>query len=369
MVDTISSTLFSLIKNNVNEDLVGMKTRLQDLKAQLDIGSGGVRMVGIWGVGGGGKTTLASSVYHEISFLFEGCCFLGDIREQSVKYGLEKLQEKILCGVLKQKQVEVDGVEEGKLMIGSRLWHKKVLIVLDDVNHLNHLNALAGSRDWFGDGSRILITTRDSHILNVHRVDVIHHISLFNNEEGIELFCKHAHQDYPPKEGYERLSKDVVSYASGLPLALKVLGSFLCDKDMNEWRSALARLKEIPDTNIVEKLKISYDGLTREEKELFLDITCFFRGEKKNYAIEILDACGLHPVIGIKVLIEKALITISDGMFSMHDLIQELGRYIVRGENPRTPEKHSRVWQVEEVLSICAMDPTTVMVELYLHHM
>ncbi|PWA61768.1 toll/interleukin-1 receptor (TIR) domain-containing protein [Artemisia annua] len=358
MVNNISERLFSETKN-VHKDLIGMKTRLQDLKAQLDIGSGGVWMVGIWGVGGGGKTTLASSVYDEISNRFEGCCFLGDIQEQSIKYGLEKLQEKILCGVLKQKQVEVDGVEEGKLMIRSRLWHKRVLIVLDDVNNLNHLNALAGSHDWFGEGSRILITTRDNHILNVHKVDVIHNISLLNYEEGIELFCKHAHRDYRPKEGYERLSEHVVLYASGLPLALIVLGSFLCDKDINEWKSALARLKEIPDTDIVEKLKISYDGLTREEKELFLDIACFFRGEKKNYAIEILDACGLHPVIGIKVLIQKALITISDGMFSMHDLIQEMGHYIVRGENPRNPEKHTRVWQVEEVLSICAMDPTT----------
>ncbi|KAI3733733.1 hypothetical protein L6452_13187 [Arctium lappa] len=44
----------------------------------------------------------------------------------------------------------------------------------------------------------------------------------------------------------------------------------------------------------------------------------------------------------------------------MHDLIQEMGHYIVRGENPHDPEDHSRVWQREDVVSICAMDATTV---------
>ncbi|CAI9261179.1 unnamed protein product [Lactuca saligna] len=107
-------------------------------------------------------------------------------------------------------------------MIKDRLKYKKVLIVLDDVDNLEHLEELVGSRDWF---------------------------------ESMKLFCKHAPRGYRRIEDYEQLSKDVVSYAGGLPLALRVLGRFLCDKDMNEWRSALARLKEIPDANILEKLK------------------------------------------------------------------------------------------------------------------
>nr|KAJ0190366.1 hypothetical protein LSAT_V11C800409640 [Lactuca sativa] len=176
---------------------------------------------------------------------------------------------------------------------------------------------------------------------------------------AMELFCKHAPCGHKHKKDYELLSKSVVSYAGGLPLALTVLGCFLCGKDINEWRSAIARLKEIPDTNIVEKLQISFDGLTPVEKELFLDIACFFRGQYKNEGImAMLDACGFYPVIGIKVLLEKALITISDGRFDMHDLLQEMGRYIVRGEHPENPEKHSRVWKKEDVLKIYAMDAT-----------
>ncbi|XP_042753690.1 TMV resistance protein N isoform X2 [Lactuca sativa] len=349
-----------LVASSANENLIGISVRMQRLKSELQIGSGGVRMIGIWGVGGGGKTTLASAVYEEISREFDGCCFVDNIREKSSKNRLEKLQKEILSDVLKQKQTHVRRVEEGRHMIKGRLCQKKVLIVLDDVDRLDQLKALAGSHNWFGDGSRIIITTRDEHLLTAHRVNVIHDIRLLNDNESLMLIRKHAPRDSRPVEDYEHLSKEVVSYAGGLPLALTVLGSFLCDKDINEWRSALARLKEIPDIDILKKLKISYDGLTKLEKDLFLDIACFFRRQDKDDAMKILDACGFQPVIGIKVLVQKALITISEyGEFDMHDLVQEMAHYIVRGEHPNNPEKHSRIWENDDIMKICAMDATT----------
>ncbi|XP_024989846.1 TMV resistance protein N-like [Cynara cardunculus var. scolymus] len=360
IVDTISSRLSAAISSD-NEDLIGIGARLQHLKSKMKMESDGVVMVGIWGIGGGGKTTLASALYDEISSRFDGCCFVDNIREESSKSdGLPKLQERILSLVLKQKQMEVNRVVQGRCLIKSRLCRKKVLIVLDDVDHLDQLKSLAGSHDWFGEGSRIIITTRDNHLLNAHKVNVMYNICLLNDDEAIKLFYKHAPRHGRPMEDYARLSQAVISYARGLPLALIVLGSFLCDKDKSEWMSALARLKDIPDIDIVEKLKISYDGLEPVEKELFLDIACFFRGRFKDEAMVILDACGFHPIIGVKVLIQKALITVSEeGRFDMHDLIQEMGHYIVRGENPKNPELHSRVWEEEDVVNICAMDATT----------
>ncbi|KAJ9543665.1 hypothetical protein OSB04_023372 [Centaurea solstitialis] len=309
IVNTISNRLCVAVSSD-DEDLVGIRIRLQDLKLKLEMESNGdVLMVGIWGVGGGGKTTLASSIYYEISSKFDGCCFLENIREESSKHGLPKLQEKILSLVLKQKQMDVNRVEEGKILMEGRFCRKKVLIVLDDVNHLDQLKALAGSIKWFGKGSRVLITTRDSHLLHAHKVNVIYNISLLEDSEAIKLFYKYCR----PIEVQEKLLKDVISYVGGLPLAIKILGSFLCDKDTSEWISALERLKDIPDIDIVEKLKISYDGLKPVEKELFLDIACFFRGYNTNVAMMMLDACGLHSTIGVKVLIQKALIHVPPG--------------------------------------------------------
>ncbi|KAJ9541615.1 hypothetical protein OSB04_028121 [Centaurea solstitialis] len=342
IVDTISNRLCPS-NSSGNEDMIGIESRLQDLRSKMEMVSDGVLMVGIWGLGGGGKTTLASALYDEISSKFDGSCFLKDVREESSKHGLPRLQKEILSLVLKLKTEEVIG-DVGRL-IKSRFRHKKVLMVLDDVDHLDQLKELAGSNAWFGKGSRIIITTRDKHLLTAHKVNVVYDISLLNDDEAMKLFCKHVLWHGRPIEDYEMLSNDVVSYARGLPLALKVMGSFLCDKNM---------------TDIVGKLKISYDGLKPKEKEL---------GVKKDYAVVILDACGFHSTIGIKVLVQKALITVSEkGRFDMHDLIQEMGHYIVRGENPENPELHSRVWQTKDVLQICAMDAMTVTKIIGLKH-
>ncbi|PWA51806.1 toll/interleukin-1 receptor (TIR) domain-containing protein [Artemisia annua] len=363
IVDAISDKLLSS-NSDIDKELVGMTERVKDLISRLEIGTGGVRMVGIWGLGGGGKTTLATSAYMKINYRFQGHCIVDNIREESSKSGLKKLQENILKEVLK-KEVRVQSVEQGKHMIQSRLRHSNVLILLDDVDDPKQLEALAGSHKWFGDGSRIIITTRDEHVLRTRKVDHIFHITLLSQDEGIRLFKKHAYNEEEPLKDYAILSLRVVSYADGLPLALKVLGSFLYDKDEKEWMSTLNRLKQIPESEIVEKLKISYDGLKTVEKELFLDIACFFRGGRKDIKVETLEACGFHPQIGIKVLIQKALITIDPhGRFDMHDLVQEMGRYIVRGEHPNNPEKHSRLWKYEEIRNVCLGDTTMVRFKL-----
>ncbi|GJU78477.1 Toll/interleukin-1 receptor domain-containing protein [Tanacetum coccineum] len=357
IVDTIFSGLFPL-NSDIDEGLVGMRARSQDLISQLKIGSGGVRMVGIWGLGGGGKTTLATSVYMEIIRHFKSHCIIENIRDESCKAGLKKLQGDILSALYKTK-LEVYSVAEGKRKIKSMLCHSNVLVILDDVDDLDQLEALAGSPNWFGDGSRIIITTRDKHLLKKHKVDHVSRVRLLSHDEAIWLFNSHAYNEEKHIKDYEKLSLQAVSYADGLPLALKVLGSFLYDKDAKEWMSTMDRLRDIPESEIVDKLKISYDGLKPVEKELFLDIACFFRGKFKEHAMEIFDACGFYPEIGIKVLKQKSLITIdSIGRFGMHDLIQEMGHYIVRGEHPNNPEKHSRVWKDAEVSNMCFGDAT-----------
>ncbi|GJY65490.1 Toll/interleukin-1 receptor domain-containing protein, partial [Tanacetum coccineum] len=355
IVDTIFGGLFPL-NSDIDEGLVGMRVRLQNLISQLQIGSGGVRMVGIWGLGGGGKTTLATSVKKKIKRHFKSHCIIENIREESRKSGLKKLQRNILSALCKTK-MEIDSVAEGKREIKSKLCHSNVLVILDDVDDLDQLDALAGSPNWFGDGSRIIITTRDEHLLRKHKVDHVSRVRLLSHDEAIWLFNSHAYNEEKHIKDYEKLSLQVVSYADGLPLALKVLGSFLYDKDAKEWMSTMDRLRDIPESKIVDKLKISYDGLKPVEKELFLDVACFFRGKMKWNTMEIFDACGFHPEIGIKVLIQKSLITIdSVGRFGMHDLIQEMGHYIVRGKHPNNPEKHSRVWKHAEVSNLCFGD-------------
>ena len=61
----------------------------------------------------------------------------------------------------------------------------------------------------------------------------------------------------------------------------------------------------------------------------------------------------IFPVIGIKVLINKSLITIlNDNALWMHDLLQELGQQIVQRQSPEEPGKRSRLWKEEEVCHV-----------------
>ncbi|KAL8252451.1 hypothetical protein R6Q59_036144 [Mikania micrantha] len=245
-----------------------MRTRHQELELLLDVNSVGVRMVGIWGVGGSGKTTLATSLYMKICQDFENHCIVENIREKTSKHDLAELQKNMLSALFKDEE-KISSVVVGKNRIKNMSSRRKVLLILDDVYKQDQLEALAGKHNWFGNGSRIIITTRDEHLLRAHKVDHVYPIRLLIDDEAVQLFKRHTYNEEDPIEDYETLSLRVISYASGLPLALKVIGSFLCDKNKNQWISALDKLKEIPDPTVMDILKLSFDGL---EYCMFLEI-------------------------------------------------------------------------------------------------
>ncbi|XP_016646813.1 PREDICTED: TMV resistance protein N-like [Prunus mume] len=151
--------------------LVGIDFRLKKIELLLDREAKDVRFIGIWGDGGAGKTTTARLVYDRISHHFDVSCFLASVREVCATHGLVHLQKQLLSPILKQKVNDVWNVHSGSDMTKYCLCNKKVLLVIDDADQLNQLEVLAGKKDWFGLGSRIIITTRKECLLIEHHVE------------------------------------------------------------------------------------------------------------------------------------------------------------------------------------------------------
>ncbi|XP_047163027.1 disease resistance protein RUN1-like [Vigna umbellata] len=331
LVDVIVNRVKTLLDYKdlfITEYPVGLESRVEDVIKCIQNQSTKVCMIGIWGMGGSGKTTIAKAIYNRIYREFIGKSFIENISSE----GYFALQENLLSDVLKSN-LEVKSVGMGRTMIENRFSRKKLLIVLDDVNHIGQLENLCGSREWFGQGTVIIITTRNVSLLNQIRVNYVYQTHLLNENESLELFSWHAFRDAIPKKEWNELARNVVVYCGGLPLALQFLGSCLCDRTIEVWENILLKLQRIPPDELLSVLKISFEDLRDTEKDIFLDVCCFFIGKERDYVTEILNGCGLHADIGITVLIERGLIKVErNNKIQMHNMLQEMEREINRQE-------------------------------------
>ncbi|KAI9113012.1 hypothetical protein K1719_015944 [Acacia pycnantha] len=339
-----------------NSQLIGSCQNVTIIESLMEIKSQEVRLVGIWGMGGIGKTTLARDICDRFSSKFERYCFLENVRKRSTD-GLN-LHDELLSHLLDQD-------ERGNSPL-KRLQLKKVLIGLDDVDNPKHLKDLVGLLQ-LGQGSRVIVTSRDKHVLRSGGIhdQFIHGVNELSSKESLELFSRHAFNQSQPKEGYEKLTQEIVDIAKGIPLALVVLGAHLYDRDKSYWESELSKLEMYPRKKIQDILEISYHGLDPMDKKIFLEIAFFLVGHKKDNVTCYLEACGFKAVSGIQNLIDKALIKLGwDGRIVMHDLIQEMAEQIACEERKRHPKKPSgRLKDANEIYDVLKSNKGTDEIE------
>ncbi|KAL2319334.1 hypothetical protein Fmac_028303 [Flemingia macrophylla] len=345
---------------------VGLEFRVQNVIARIGDQSNKVSILGIWGMGGLGKTTTAKVLYNQIHDRFMDKSFIANIRQvcERDSRGHVRLQELLLSDVLKIK-VKIPSVGMGTTIIENRLAGKRALIVLDDVNEFGQLKALCGNRKWIGQGSVIIITTRDAHLLKRFGVDYVYQMPEMDENESVELFSWHAFGEAKPRDDFHELARNVVAYCGGLPLALEVLGSYLFQKTKEEWKNVSSKLEIIPDHHVQEKLRISFEDLHNQmEKDIFLDICCFFIGKDRDYVTEILNGCGLHADFGIEVLKERSLLKVEkNNKLGMHPLLRDMGREIIRENSRNEPGKRSRLWFHEDVVEVLTKNTGTKAIE------
>ncbi|KAJ9675864.1 hypothetical protein PVL29_024697 [Vitis rotundifolia] len=288
IIEEITSVILMRLNRKllpIDKNLVGMDCCLKEIiPKMIDPLSNDVRMIGIYGLGGIGKTTIAK---------------VFDFKSQGLPY----LQKQLLHDILPGRNKFTSNVDEGIYMIKDRLCFKKVP------------SSLASDHNWFGPRSRIIITTRDKHLLDVHEMDALFEAKKLNHKEAVELF-----------KDLETLSNSIVQYVNDLPLGLKVLGLKL-SKDF-EFPSSELRylywhgypLESLPSSFYAEdlvELDMCYSNLKQLwESDMLLEklntirISCSqhlikipdFLISALNLEKLILDGCSslmeVHPSIG-----------------------------------------------------------------------
>ncbi|KAM0031128.1 putative P-loop containing nucleoside triphosphate hydrolase, leucine-rich repeat domain superfamily [Helianthus debilis subsp. tardiflorus] len=328
-------------------NIIGMETRYKEINSWLD--KTNYAFLAIYGMGGSGKTTLAKYIYGSNQKSFENVSFIENIGSRSEKpNGLLKLQEHLLKDILRGKKRKIPGVSRGTCMIKEALQMRRALIVLDDIVEHSQLVTLLGTGK-INEESKIIITTRentdnwfDSSCWKCQQYEM----KLFNEEESSDLLCRHAFGSKKPMEGFKELVQHAVKYCEGNPLALEVLGSSMPkNTTIKYWRSQLNLLEKDIHAKIQSVLERSYMSLPyNSEKELFLHIACFFIDKDVDYVVKILEP-DYSALCGIQTLIKRCLLSISPNKkLTMHKLLQEMGKNIVRQESKKFPAKRSRVW-------------------------
>ncbi|KAH9308031.1 hypothetical protein KI387_035942 [Taxus chinensis] len=256
-------------------------------------------IVGIVGLGGSGKTTLVKHLYNSKRSEFRRSCFLSGVSKTS----LPCLQQELLNDLLGYHNLHIENTSKGRRLLRDRLrGSPRVLIVFDDIDDAEQIENLLVVKDVVGNGSLILITSRDRDLLVRSQINILYDVKLLDLKDAQELFCWHAFHQSESLQGFQDLVEELVYICAGFPLALKVLGAQLCgNHERSYWMRQLKNFQTRMPDNIVQKvLRVSYDSLNSKEKEAFLDIAHFLVGEDKDLAVRVLE--GLIDGSGVDCL-------------------------------------------------------------------
>ncbi|VVB08027.1 unnamed protein product [Arabis nemorensis] len=300
--------------------LFGMEQRMEQLEKKLEFDCNDTRIIGVVGIPGIGKTTLAMMLHEKWNRKFTRCVPLLGIHENSKENGLVWLQKTLLELLLEVKfPVISDKITHQSVKVD--LLKTKFFAVLTDVSDKKQLQFLLGDLDWIKKGSKIIITTCDRSLLDGFARDT-YVVPKLNGREAFQLFSSHAFsgQICSPTSTFLTLSRKFVDYAQGHPLALKLLGTELYGRDEAYWKCKLEMVTKTSNKTLQEVWRFSTE-LNEKQKDVFVDIECFFKSEDEYFVRSLLDSGdpdSIDAVSEVKDLANKFLITITDGRVEMN---------------------------------------------------
>jgi len=220
------------------------------------------------------------------------------------------------------------------------LQQEKVLFIVDDVTEEHQLDMFLEAKMFNMDSSKLIVISRDWKILKgIIKEDNKFEVLMLDYDQSIEIFFKHAFKnECSMRPHMNQLINKIVNACGGHPLSLEIMGFCLNGQErLCVWERALQRLKrgEYDATEDVgRRLEISFDMLTDEEKEMFLDISCFFCKDVWFEDIQedtIVDYLEDNTKTIIASLRDNSLIKKdTNGIISMHDSLYDMGCRISR---------------------------------------
>jgi hypothetical protein len=216
--------------------------------------------------------------------------------------------------------------------------------MVDDVGKAENLTSLQllieKSARNVTSKSKVLVNCRNWQILKSHVSEdgkVV--MKSLEEDKARKLFMFHAfgNANHVPIKDFQDICMKIIKACGGLPLSLKVLGSFLCNtKKLEMWEGALRKLKSgqnltggNDNEDLWNVLKISYDHLDKQHQNMFLDIACFFGGLKISTICRVWSGDYEHPKFELQNLQDRSLIKwAKDGILYIHEQLRDMGQNI-----------------------------------------
>jgi hypothetical protein len=259
------------------EDASALERRASEVRQHL----AGSAVVGIVGMGGIGKSTIAKEVFDTVSGEYEYTCFVDNVKGIKA-HKLDKW--------LRSLFLRSGSTPDGNSIEWRQLKGKKTLIVLDDVDSEDQFKVLP-KLGALGDGSSFILTTRDQDLLKWFANCSVYEVKFLDFQEAKKLFCHHA---YGTERVPENLTKihpyleenvnKVIQKCDGLPLSLEILGCHLKDQECGReaWEQAINMFGEAQSVTGNRKdrlwasLQLSYNSLDDKQQQMFLEAATVF---------------------------------------------------------------------------------------------